>query len=124
MRGFKSFTRETLEKVPEKPGVYIVRSSKSFKRLRGRTNIVYIGMAKNLRRRVATFWRSSGRNAKPRFEALVLAGFHLRFFYQECQNPHDVEQKILLFYEKKHLELPPLNHAGGISAVAKGRKHH
>ncbi len=112
MSGFKSFDQSTLKSVPKEPGIYMVRAEKPFCRLRGETDILYIGMAgRDLRRRLSTFWRANGRNAKIRFETLKKAGFALHYSYYPCANPREEERLALARFARKHLELPPLNHS-------------
>lgn len=103
------FTKEEVAKVPHQPGVYFVFSQKEFPRLKGKTNIIYIGTANNLFKRL-----TGRRNALPRFTALRRNGFMLTFkFYKRNtrEEAKELERKKLKAFENKHLELPPLNHA-------------
>ena len=104
-------TKENIAVVPKSSGIYKIYASFSFPRLHGETNILYIGKAKNLRRRLGTFIRGRGRNALPRFQRLQKNGFCLMFSYKPCDDPKLQEVLSLTKYERKHLELPPLNHS-------------
>jgi hypothetical protein len=102
---------EEVLKVPKLSGIYKIQVDFNFQRLHGETNLVYIGKAHNLRRRLLTFITGKGRNAINRFKNLEQAGFKLYFSYQPCDNPKILESEELNKFEKEHLELPPLNHA-------------
>jgi excinuclease UvrABC nuclease subunit len=99
-------------KVPRKPGIYKIHSVDFFLRLKGETDILYIGKAQNLKNRLKTFVRGKGRKAIGRFENLKKSSFKLTFSFQQCQNPKEKEKEELQKFERKHLELPPLNHSG------------
>jgi len=99
----------------------LILANKKFPRLRRKTNIVYIGMTRsNLRERLLTFPNgfkatAEGRNfsrrkAIKRFWNLQQAGFNLKCKFYFSNDPKKAEQKLLNEFEKKHLELPPLNH--------------
>lgn len=103
------FTKDEVIKVPSSPGVYFVLCDKEFARLKGKTNILYIGKATNLAKRLTT-----RRNALPRFMLLRKHGFKLTFIYKTTATKEQariLEVKHLRKYESSHLELPPLNHA-------------
>jgi hypothetical protein len=110
-----SLTKEEIDKVKEEAGIYTIYCSVAFQRLRGQTDILYIGKAegKTLRRRIMSVITGKGREAWPRFQRLQDAGFNLSFSYEPCLNPKEREREELIEYENKHLELPPLNHSGG-----------
>ncbi len=105
------FEESTLKLVPKEPGIYKVFTEKKFSRLHGKTNIVYIGKADNLKRRIRSFWKGT-RNARYRFQNLIEAGFPLSYSFFVCNNPRKTEEHELAEFERKHLELPPLNHSG------------
>ncbi len=105
------FTKEEARLAPKKFGIYFILANRSFSRLRGRTNILYIGQAKTR----TLFKRLTGRrNALPRFELLKKNGFKLTFKYRVATSglkAREMETKELKAYQRKHLELPPLNHS-------------
>lgn len=103
------FTRAEVSTVPNKPGIYFVLCNKEFERLKDKTNIIYIGKANNLAQRLV-----NKRNALPRFMTLRKNGFELKFLYKTSSTKEQARQmeiSALRKYEKKHLELPPLNHS-------------
>ncbi len=100
---------DSISKVERVPGVYIIYIDKYFPRLKSKTNIVYIGKANDLKKRLLTFPREKGRKAIQRFLTLQRNGFNLLFSIQKSDDPKQLERRCLAEYEKQHLELPPLN---------------
>ena len=98
-----------VSKIPEKSGIYRIHSSLEFPRLNGETDILYIGKAKNLHRRLMTFIKGHGRSAIGRFNKLRNSGFDLLFSFELSDEPRQREEAELTAYETKHWELPPLN---------------
>lgn len=92
-------------------GIYIISTNFKFPRLKGKTDILYIGKASNLRRRLLTFPKQKGRTAIKRFLILERNGFKLLFSIKKSNHPKELEKRYLVLYEKLHLELPPLNHS-------------
>lgn len=109
-----NLTIEEVKKVPRTSGIYRIHCFNVFKRLRGETDIVYIGKAegKALRSRIRSVITGKGRKAWPRFEKLKESDLELLFSFVICDDPETEESKELKTYEEKHLELPPLNHSG------------
>lgn len=110
------FSKEELKSAPRKPGVYFVFTNKYFTRLKGRTNIVYIGKGTNLYQRLI-----GPRKALARFNALRDSDYILTFNYKILRTKlkkkklkkllRKREIKELKKFEKQHLELPSLNHS-------------
>jgi excinuclease UvrABC nuclease subunit len=107
MKSRLPFEPSTLQGAPKEAGVYRVFSRTYFRRLRGKTNVVHIGKADNLRRRLRPFCKGN-RNARYQFENLIKAWFPLSYSF--CSDPREREGHELEEYEKRHLELPLLNH--------------
>jgi hypothetical protein len=111
------------KQIPSVPGIYVVFSEKSFVRLRGKTNIVYIGKANNLSQRVPTLWKGTMRRAKERFDDLrkntEYKNLYFRCYYPYPE-PEKKEEEELKSFKRKHLELPPLNH-NEPGSIHKGR---
>lgn len=110
-------------KIPLRPGIYKIYSRFPFPRLKGKTDVLYIGRAsgkKGLRGRLMTFPKGfkaldagrpyRKRQAIKRFWKLKKAGFKLYFSYMACRNPKREERRELQDFETIHLEIPPLNH--------------
>ncbi len=101
------FSKEELKSVPKKPGVYFVFINKQFSRLKGRTNIIYIGKATNLYKRLIR-----PRKALPRFTTLRTKGFVLKFHLKITKTIAQARQREIIElkkFERLHLELPSLN---------------
>lgn len=109
----KILKRGELKHVSTKGGIYKIYIDKKKPRLKGKADVVYIGRGKNLRRRIASFWKGHGqRKGRYRFESLKENKFRLFYSFDECNNPEDAEKGAFESFEKKHLELPPLNRQG------------
>lgn len=102
---------------PEGPGVYFLRlkSGKTFPRINGETDIVYIGSSKNLKRRFnqycnpgSTQW--TNRKVK-RF--VKEYGHDSEFFWKKTSSDRIKieEHNLLRRFEQEHHEKPPLNGA-------------
>jgi len=108
-----SLSEETVSLVPEKQGIYEIRTDYEISRLRGKSRIVSIGIAvPNLKSRL------SGRIYNParymnRCEKWLICNNHkLEFHYQVVANSHEakwLEATRHWEYENEHWELPPGN---------------
>jgi hypothetical protein len=120
-------TFDCISKVASTSGIYIISTDFKFSRLKGITDILYIGKANDLHKRLSTF--SNGfefcklkkhlknrpvykrRHAIWRFWDLYCEGYQLFFSTKKSKSPKKQEKSYLGQYHKKHLELPPLNHS-------------
>jgi hypothetical protein len=119
LQGFSawvSFSRRGIEGAHNKAGAYVIRTcaGKLFGRLNGSSDIVYIGRASQLRRRLK-------QHLNPRYDERDIASILKRI--QSDFGPLDVswkesgdtakakleETKLLEKYLSDHIELPPLN---------------
>lgn len=86
--------KENLKNLPESPGVYIHRDEAS--------NVIYVGKAINLKRRVSQYFRSSG-NRDPKVRAMVN---NISYFeYIACQSEMEaliLECNLIKKYEPKY----------------------
>lgn len=104
------FSKEELQSVPTKPGVYFIFTNKYFSRLKGKTNIIYIGKATNLYKRLMR-----PRKALPRFTTLRANGHILKFYIKTTNSIAQARKQEVVElkkFEKQHLELPSLNRSG------------
>lgn len=125
-------TFDCISKVAKTPGIYIISTDFKFPRLKGKTDILYIGKGDNLRNRLLTFFKGlkfceahkhsdprpvfRRRHAIWRFWNLQSQGFKILFSTVKSetkQKPEELENEYLIGYEKRHLEIPPLNHQSG-----------
>lgn len=101
-------------------GVYAFRLKTSFVRLRGSSQVLYIGMCDQnaeMNRRPGLWhrlqnYRQANNGASKRLkdiETAVGGRSHVEYSYVPCTSPREVERALLADYEGRHLELPPLN---------------
>lgn len=103
-----SWPRPALSKAPETPGVYIFRLSECFGRMQGESDIVYIGSAKNMKRRLTGHRLAAiGSLARvPRY------GGTLQVAWKSCREESEAiseESRLLRKYARQHIDHPPLN---------------
>jgi excinuclease UvrABC nuclease subunit len=110
------FDEQLLRLAPEQSGVYIFRhaGAKMFGRLRGESDILYIGSTEShggLKQRFShylhpgpTQWTNQRIHDLSKRYPLEIAWF-------VCDNPINIENSLLKQYLSEHDELPPLNHA-------------
>ena len=103
-------------------GVYAFRLKMPFPRLKGESQIVYIGMCnqnskKNKRPGLWHRLKNYRQNLFGGPRRLQLLSEHvggntqIEYSYVVCQNPREVEKALLDDYFRQHLEIPPLNRA-------------
>ncbi len=104
-------------------GVYSFRLIQDFERLKGTSNVLYIGMANQnpVTNKRPGIWhrlknyRQNNRGASRRLKEVIahLGGLsRIEYAYCQCENPREVEKMLLENYYLQHLEIPPLNRAG------------
>lgn len=103
-------------------GVYAFRLKKAFSRLKGKSQIVYIGKCEqNPDRKNPGLWyrlnnyRQDLDGGSERLKRLIRhkgGEDKIEYAYVVCDNPRGTEKALLEDYFKRHLELPPLNRAG------------
>ncbi len=119
LRGFEEYADfdSAFKSAPEEPGVYFLRlkSGKPFSRIKGETDIVYIGSSKNLKRRFNQYYnpgRTQWTNRKiHRF--VKEYGHDSEFFWKKISSDRIKieEYNLLRRFEQEHHEKPPLNGA-------------
>ena len=114
--------------IPPRHGVYLIRAPQPIPRVRGRSDVVYIGQSGGGRRAgkqgIGPGNGGPGRLFNTRgFEQVVrnrIEEMHPgQTFVLECaflDDPGQVEIDLLKAYFEAHLELPPANHNSGIGA--------
>jgi hypothetical protein len=123
---FKSGEFHALKKrrIPCRPGVYIIRAPKPLNRVRGSSDVVYVGQAGGGTRRgeqgigsgngnCGRLFNTRGSDAmiRDRIEELFPgAQFLLECAFIEKDDPKKIEAKLLRAYLADHCELPPSNH--------------
>lgn len=103
-------------------GVYAFRLKRPFLRLKGESQILYIGMCNQnpKRNKRPGLWhrlnnyRQNNRGSSRRLKLLsehVGGDDQIEYAYVVCDNPRETENELLEDYFRQHLELPPLNRA-------------
>lgn len=106
--------------VPPLSGVYLITADKEFERIRGNSDILYIGRSGNLRTRMKyllkyflplDFVGNWGRHTARDALKTIIEETKIKIFlsYVTCQNCKDIETLLLQKYCKNHIESPPLN---------------
>jgi len=124
--------------IPSRYGVYLIRAPKALPRVRGSSNVVYIGQSGGGSRRgkqgIGPGKGGPGRlfntrgpdeRIRERIEDLLFRGttFSVEcvFLDTETDDPKDVEDELLSAYREDHCELPPANHSSRTPAQAPAR---
>lgn len=105
-----------------KNGAYAFRLKKPFPRLKGESQVVYIGMCNQnpKRNKRPGLWHRlnnyrqnlMGGSMRLRLLAGHVGGAdQIEYAYEFCDNPREMEKALLEDYFERHLELPPLNRA-------------
>jgi len=117
--------------LPNVPGVYVIRTEnrKPVGRLRGKSDIVYIGQTRNIKSRVGSHKRVGSNPAAVSMHLDIIAPEvgALGFAYSVCKEPQEAksaESTLLLRYFQDHLELPPVNsQTSKLNKFASALKH-
>lgn len=103
---------------PFASAIYVVTLDRLFPRLRGETDILYVGKSRNLSQRWKDYWQCTTPTERDFHETLVTllaAGDTVRvFFSTRVTTPDELgaeEAALLHCYHVEHRELPPLNRA-------------
>jgi hypothetical protein len=110
---------ELLRKVPSQFGVYVVRATKAVKRIRGESDIVYIGSACNqngLRGRISQYFSPGPTQiTNKRILALIEESADYEIGWRPVAAKSrvvELEQELLERYFTDHGERPPQNFKG------------
>lgn len=102
--------------IPKKPGVYVFRLNRRFGRLKGESDILYVGHTENLEHRfIDNYYRGKGGKTTKRIHFyLVNKGYtdHVDVSWKltnDKQTAKAIEEELRRKYELDHDELPPWN---------------
>ncbi len=118
--GFKEWYRLTdiikgIVEVPITPATYALRLDHKFGRLRGSSDLLYIGSTSNLHFRIIeNYLGGRGDKTTKRIRDYLFNKGYLEateVSWIITQNYEKIESKLLAEYEKEHHELPPWNRA-------------
>jgi excinuclease UvrABC nuclease subunit len=117
------FERNSLQDVPEEPGLYQILQSSEYPRYRGNTRILKIGASKsNLRSEIDNhFIRHTAANRLARIKRQK--DLYITFVYAQkaSEEAIELEKQLLREFEDTYWELPVLNSTRG---YARGEDNH
>jgi len=114
---------QAVEQAPKSAGIYVMRGKdgKKFDRVRGQSDIVYIGSSKNLKNRLRQYKNHNKKVSSPtrRFKWFSKM-YPLEIAFAETSSPATMFETMLLqLYISDHHELPPLNHSNVLKHLLK-----
>lgn len=92
--------------------VYVWSVERPIPRLKGRSDVLYIGMTKhNLSKRHSTYANVEGNDPFnwARYSYLIPEYGRISVHYAICDDPKSAETYMLKLYSEEHLEIPPFN---------------
>ncbi len=104
---------DALPDVIQEPGVYVFRlkGGTTFGRLKGTSDILYIGQTENaLRNRIRQYLHPGPTQWTNKRVNEFMNRYLLEFAWAKDGNPRAKEHELLRSYLRDHDELPPLNH--------------
>jgi hypothetical protein len=106
---WEEWDSDAVRKAPNLSGVYVFRLAEGFGRLRGRSDLVYVGCTTStdgtIQRRLSDHWRAG------RFRDVQKVG-KLEVCWKKLTTAEEAskeEAKLLRTYVSDHIELPPIN---------------
>ena len=115
------YNRNLILKLPKNKGTYVIRADKSISRIKGQSDIIYIGQGK-IQSRIQQLLRSylpinfrnysNKHTAREAFERILNeTELELEFSYVvvDTEEVKEIESRLLKLYCKDHIEPPPCN---------------
>ena len=112
------FTEEVLSQIPRSTGVYVLRTpnAKPFGRLRGYSDILYIGSSEASLKRRLRFYFHPGPTQRTSIRInRMLKTYEAEVSWIQNEEPKTLETKLINTYFEEHDELPPFNAQSGAS---------
>ena len=116
-----AYNRNLILKLPKNKGTYVIRADKSISRIKGQSDIIYIGQGK-IQSRIQQLLRSylpinfrnysNKHTAREAFERILNeTELELEFSYVvvDTEEVKEIESRLLKLYCKDHIEPPPCN---------------
>jgi excinuclease UvrABC nuclease subunit len=104
------------QKIPKEPGVYVFKLNKYLNKLRGKSDILYIGSSKNLRKRIINnYLKGRGGPTTKRIHSYLIKRNYINFVevgWKITKNYKNLEKKLRNKFDKDHDQLPPWNRQG------------
>ena len=108
--------KTTQKTAPLYPGIYIMRLGKHFGRLRGTSDILYIGSTtSSIRQRLGGYFNPGPTQRTNIRINKMLQKYTIQVAWYETENPKKLETKLLEQYFEEHDEQPPFNYQGPIN---------
>jgi len=105
--------KATQKTAPFYVGIYIMKHSEPFGRLRGSSDILYIGSTiSSMRERLAGYLNPGPTQRTNIRINKMLQKYTIRIAWHETDNPKQLESKLLVRYFNEHDEQPPFNYQG------------
>lgn len=120
-RGFETLESplRNLEKIPEEAAIYVFCLKREIERLRGKTDIIYVGETSDLQNRMDEYsgnWKKRGGTGHRICKNLRRLGEHVNLFFklaEKLNTPRrEYEGQLLTEFSKEHHELPSWNRSG------------
>ncbi|GEM_PF-6224127 len=108
---WRVFDEECPKQAPTTSGIYLMRLRKNAGRLKGSSDVYYIGQSKNLRGRLKAHWKGTNyKYATPIVNKLYQANkVEVAWIETDLKSAKRAEVNCLAEYFADHLELPPGN---------------
>lgn len=103
-------SKKYFSKIPAEPGIYELSASSKIDYLNYRSNVIYIGCSKNLRKRIAGY---SGNKLKNSRLNKFINNYDVFLRFCLTENYILVEKRLLKNFKNKYGELPKANSLGG-----------
>lgn len=111
VEAFKLQFKAVLDEASTSKGiVYVFTAQKNIPRLKGESNIIYIGQTSQslYKRYISKVWHEA-KYFWPRYNYIISNFGHISIEIYETSAPKITESKFLYQYQCAHLELPPIN---------------
>ncbi len=110
--------RTTQSTAPLLPGIYVMRINESFGRLRGSSDILYIGKTtSSIRQRLAGYLNPGSTQRTNIRINNMLERYPIEIAWFLTDNPSQLETTLLEQYFEEHDEQPPFNYQGPTTSV-------
>lgn len=106
--------KEKIDELPKSKGLYAFVLDTDFCRMKGKSDILYIGKTSNkkgIRQRIRWYLKpTKEQETNIRIKKFIDSrNGKVKLFFKVCNNERIEEKKLLYEYLKQHDELPPLN---------------
>jgi len=104
------------QKIPKEPGVYVFKLNRYLEKVKGKSDILYIGSSKNLQKRIINnYLKGNGGLTTKRIHNYLIKRNYINFVevgWEITKNYKNLEKKLRNKFDKDHDQLPPWNRQG------------